>query len=271
MFYGIANTKKLQMVLDIIVWGLVAVVVIVMIALQRDSFNPPDCSNDKPYELKKSRDLPWSHHRSRIYFYQLPVPTIKSKSKDIKENHERFREFLREVSGSVQTKDGPVSIAEASGFLRSWSYKPFREGHWENILLQGIPKTLWYSWRGTMSVLPCLTEESTTSPLTEIIAEEELLIPIGGSVAVRLYPPGQPGIPKFTLDRHGDSTFCSKSYRLVGREIEIGEHSVLSIPRGWVYKATIESPTFALVRVPVWSFLSWLRGPLRGMMKRESS
>lgn len=276
------------MIPDLIVWILLGVIVIVFISLQRDTFNPPDCKDDKPYELKIKRDLPWSHHKSRIYFFN---PTLDStfESKDIKnktknekklqeiqtiENQKqrennliRFKEFLGEVSGSVQTISGIVSINEASGFLRQWSYKPFREGHWDDILLQGIPKTNWYSWRGNLSVLPCLTEESSTSPLTQIVAEEELLIPIGGSVTVRLYPPNQPGIPKFTIDRHGDYTFCSKSYRLTGREIEIGDQSVLSIPRGWVYKATIESPTFALIRIPIWSPLSWLRGPLRGIMK----
>jgi hypothetical protein len=280
------------MIPDLTLWILLGVILIVVISLQRDTFNSPDCTNDTPYELKIKRDLPWSSQRSRIYYHKLSYQDThidktknnnqnkhktntknisQEKSEDIRQKDlDRFKEFLGEVSGSVQTKDGPVSIKDASGFLRQWSYKPFREGQWEEVLLRGLPNTMiWYSWRGSLSILPSLTGDTTTSPLTQVISEEEILIPLGGTMTVRIYPPKQPGIPKFTIDRHGDYTFCSKSYRLSGREIEIGDGYVLSIPRGWVYKATIDrsSSCFAIVRVPIWSPLSWMRGPLRGLMK----
>lgn len=228
------------------------IIVICLIMIDyRDQWNPPPKAPGTPKLLNNNKPAPYNiYGRPTILNPKWATPHVE-------EEIEEFHDFLKDIRGSVMNKSGKVPIRYCSGKLMSWSYKPFREGYWEDFITSGITDPKMFYWFGTSSIIPNPRKNIVESPLTLVGAEEDIIRFIGGSAKVRIFSPHQPTFPKFNIDEHGDSIIDHFNHKIKGEEFIATDGMILSIPRGWAYRIQLEPACIATIRIPVYNIISW--------------
>jgi hypothetical protein len=187
----------------------------------------------------------------------------------VKEEIKEFRSFLKHVGGSVLTRQGKMPITSIDGRLVSWSYRPFREGYWEDFVISGIRRPEFPFWFGEYSLIPNpQAASSVQSPMTLVTSEEDIIRFIGGGGVIRIFSSAQPTFPKFTQTEHGDMVSNQVRHMVKGEEIEVPANTILSVPRGWAYRIKLDDDCIAVLRIPVLTLLSWTERKMAAMRYR---
>lgn len=229
------------------------ILVILMITIDnRDYWNPPIKAPGTPKILNHKKSAPYN-------IYGRPtVLNPKWASPHVDEEVEEFHDFIKDIRGSVNTKNGQTPIRYCSGVLTNWSYKPFREGYWTDFVTSGFTDPKLLHWFGTESMIPNPRHNIVESPLTLVSSEEDILRFIGGNAKVRIFSSHQPTFPKFTTDEHGDSISTSFKHRVKGEEFIATDGMILAIPRGWAYRVQLDEQCICVIRIPVYNTMSWI-------------
>jgi len=176
--------------------------------------------------------------------------------KYVSEEVNDFYEFLCNVRGSIKTEEKRIPVNKSSGRLLSWSYRPFREGNWLDMVCYGLKQPDFPYFFGSPSLIPNPSGNEPESPLTLVTSEEDILRCVGGSIIVRLFHPNQPTFPKFLKDEHGDFICKKTRQKIKGEEFIIEAGDLLIIPRGWGYRVRLDTECISLFRIPVHGLLS---------------
>jgi hypothetical protein len=247
------------------VWWIVGVVFIILLFIiladSRDKWNPPIRGKSNPRTINTKKSPPYSD-RGRPMI-------IDNGGGHVNEEIKEFRSFLKHVGGSILTRQGKVPITSADGRLVSWSYRPFREGYWEDFVVSGIRRPEFPFWFGEYSLIPNpLGMESVQSPMTLVTSEEDIIRFIGGGGVIRIFSSSQPTFPIFTNTEHGDKVSNQVKHVVKGEEIDIPPNTILSIPRGWAYRIKLDEDCIAVLRIPVITILSWMERKMAAMRYR---
>jgi hypothetical protein len=217
----------------------------------RDTWNPPIKGRGTPKILNHRKSAPYSTQgRPTILNPKWAPPHVE-------EEVEEFNDFINDIRGSANTTTGKVPIRHCKGVLTSWSYKPFREGHWRDFVTSGLTDPKFLHWFGRESMIPNPNNNMIESPLTLVNSEEDILRILGGSVKVRIFTSYQPTFPKFTIDEHGDSLVGPFNHKIKGEEFMATDGMILAIPRGWAYRLQLDENCKGVIRIPVHNPLSW--------------
>ena len=217
----------------------------------RDQWNPPSKAPSTPKILNHKKAAPYNiYGRPTILNPKWATPHVE-------EEITEFHDFLKDIRGCVMNKTGKVPIRHCSGKLTKWSYKPLREGYWKDFITSGMTDPKLFYWFGTESIVPNPRKNIVESPLTLVCAEEDIVRFIGGSAKVRIFSPHQPTFPKFNIDEHGDSIIDHFNHKIKGEEFIASDGMILSIPRGWAYRIQLDPNCIAVIRIPVYTIISW--------------
>jgi hypothetical protein len=226
------------------------VLLFIILADTRSTWNPPVRGKSNPRTINTKKSPPYTD-RGR------PV-IIENGGGHVKEEMKEFRSFLKHVGGSVLTRQGKMPIVSIDGRLVSWSYRPFREGYWEDFVISGIRRPEFPFWFGEYSLIPNPQgADLVQSPMTLVTSEEDIIRFIGGGGVIRIFSSSQPTFPKFTQTEHGDMVSNQVRHMVKGEEIEVPANTIISVPRGWAYRIKLDDDCIAVLRIPVLTFLSW--------------
>lgn len=244
--------------MDIQSMGAVVVIVFLCIFIgvvkTRDIWDPPKNNKGTPRYSKRTRTFPITTRSGRPMI-------LKGESVGIYVDEEvnDMREFLKRVGGTVRTEKKRVPIAKSRDRLMSWSYKPFRDGNWWDMVRSGLRDPVWPCMFGSPSMVPNPAGHHPESPLTLVTSEEDIIRCVGGEATVRVFHPNQPTFPKFKSTEHGDMV-CKKTIQKVkGEEFTLFGGDVLVIPRGWAYRVRLSSECVSLFRIPVHGLITSTR------------
>lgn len=225
-----------------------------VVAVTRDTWDPPKVGKGTPRYSKKDRRPPITPRTGRPM-----VLRGESVGVYVEEEVKDFQDFLKRVGGNVRTERKRLPIGNTRGRMLTWSYKPFREGNWWEMVRSGIREPDWYCFFGRPCMIPNPASHQPESPLTLVSSEEDILRGVGGDVTVRVFHPNQPTFPKFKTDEHGDKTCKRTTQKVKGEEFVLSAGDVLVIPRGWAYRARLNRECVALFRLPVHSSLTYAK------------
>lgn len=232
--------------------------VFVVIAKTRDLWDPPKSSKGTPRYSKRTRTFPITTRSGRPMIMRGESVGIY-----VSEEINDMRDFLKRIGGTVRTDKKRLPISKARGRLVTWSYKPFREGNWWEMVRSGLRDPTWPYMFGTPSMIPNPAGHHPESPFTLVTSEEDILRCVGGEATIRVFHPNQPTFPKFKSTEHGDMV-CKKTVQKVkGEEFTLHGGDVLVIPRGWAYRVRLSQECVSLFRIPVHGMITnirWLVG-----------
>ena len=250
------TSHSIQMDILSILAGFFAMVLLVILTTSktRDIWDPPKSSKGTPRYSNRSRIFPITTRSGRPM-----IMRGESVGMYVTEEIHDMKDFLKRLSGTVRTSKQRVKISKARGRLIAWSYKPFRDGNWWEMVRSGLRDPKWPCMFGSPSMIPNPAGHHPESPLTLVTSEEDILRCVGGEVTIRVFHPNQPTFPKFKASEHGDMV-CRKTIQKVkGEEFTLQGGDVLVIPRGWAYRVRLNSECVALFRVPVHGIISSIR------------
>lgn len=240
----------------------VVVIIIIGLVENRNSWNPPIKGIASPKMLKDKRTPPYvTRGRPVILNPKWAIPHVY-------EEVEEFHDFLKDVRGSIKVRKGKIPISNTSGKMLTWSYKPFREGYWNDFTTSGFSNPTRPYWFGSPSVVPNPKDNIVESPLTLVTSEEDILRFIGGEARVRIFSSSQPTFPKFHPTEHGDMVTDKFHHKIRGEEFTCTDGMILVIPRGWAYRVQLYPKCISVIRIPVLNFVSWLSTTIRTIKSR---
>jgi len=242
----------------------VMVVIIFLIGFveNRNNWNPPIKGIATPKMLKDKRASPYATRgRPVILNPKWAIPHMY-------EEVDEFHDFLKDVRGSIRVRKGKMSISNASGKMLTWSYKPFREGYWNDFTTSGISIPTRPNWFGQSSIIPNPKDNVVESPLTLVTNEEDILRFIGGEARIRIFSSSQPTFPTFHSTEHGDMVTDKFHHKIRGEEFTCTDGMILVIPRGWAYRVQLYPKCISVIRIPVLNPISWMSSMIRKIKYR---
>jgi hypothetical protein len=232
----------------------VFIIIFLMVAVTRDKWDPPKIGKGTPRYSKKDRQPPITTKIGRPM-----VLRGESVGVYVKEEIKDFKQFLKRIGGSVSTEKRQIPISKTKGRLIKWSYKPFREGNWWDMVHSGIRNPEWPCFFGTPSLVPNPSGYQPESPLTLVKSEEDVIRCVGGEATIRVFHPNQPTFPKFKKDEHQDMICRKTVQKIKGEEFVLSGGDVVMIPRGWAYRARLSGDCVALFRIPIHGIYSYIK------------
>jgi hypothetical protein len=226
--------------------------IIMLMIDNRNSWNPPIRGIGTPKIVKDKTSGPFALQGRPVVIHKRSVHS------HVDEEIEDFHDFLKNANGSVIVRKGKIPIARTEGRLLAWSYRPFREGFWNDFIISGLRDPAKPYWFGVPSLIPNPRNHIVESPMTLVSAEEEILRFIGGGATIRIFSSAQPTFPKFTPTEHGDVLTDTIHHKIKGEELKVSDGMVIAIPRGWAYRIHLDPECIAVLRIPVLSPISWV-------------